>query len=1153
MEEANTNNKPFTFEQFEETKDEWNFYLERFELAASINGMALEGDQANANLKKHLLNSLGARHYRFVRESIPGKTPNDLTYKDVVDTMSKKYGKHRNVVYERFKFTHIYRRADQSMKDFESTLREGAVYCDFGSTLELRIRDQFIMGVNEKSIQQDLLKLFSSNDSKADDVIRHAEVAFNSMKDAEKMYTKTKDQNDTSYQNEVFLVSSKNERQKTMITLDSEKECLRCGRLKHKYQGDCPAKDKECLACGGHGHFARACLKSGKATLKKKSKINAFSDSNNPNSFSKYSESFKHPNKINHIKPHSNDFVADVNINGRKITMSMDTGAQVSCIGEETWKQIGCPELAQTSNLKAYTFQTIETLGSTKVNVEFGGKSHYLDVIVTKINDIPIFGRNWMCIFDITLSLPRVNTLNADSDILKEYIDVFTPNTRGIKNHVATIILKNDAKPVVHKPRPIPFTLKPLVENELTRLVEEGVLERVDPTTEEIPWACPIVCVKKHDGGIRICGDFRGTINQYIDPPPFPLPSIDEILNTIRGGNRFTVLDLKDAYLQLAVDEKSKKLLVINTPCGFFHYKRLPFGVSSSPAIFQATMAKILSGIPNVAFYLDDIIVTGRDDKLHEDNLREVLNRLRQCNVTSRKDKCQFFMEEVEYLGHRISKNGIRPLTDKIDSLKQLPPPSNKTELKSFLGAISFYSRYIPRLHELCRPLYDLTLKNANWIWNESHGRVYEDIKSRLSSNCLLVHFDESRDIHIYTDASNKGVGAVLMQPGADNRDYPVVCASRTLNSSERNYSVTEKEALSIIFAIKKFNQYLYGRSFKIFSDHKPLERLLSHRNGLSTAASGRIARWWHLISCYDYSIHYKKAEENKFADTLSRLPIEESTENDLDDLATLINLVTQSFNLIKKMLRIATTNDALLGKVIKYLNMGWPDRKEIDKSLHPYYDKRFNISYDDGILVWNDRIIIPPALRQELNDYLHTGHPGIEAMKALARETIWWPRMGEDIELHVKSCESCQRNGPNIAETPITPSFLPYKPWDRLHLDFAESPDRDMWLLICDAFTKWVEVFPMGKATSTNVIIRLEECLSRFGIPRVVVTDNGPQFTSHEFTCFCKDQGIKHVLTTPYHSRSNGMAERSIRSIKEKYSKITGADKGKRLYTALF
>ncbi|KII69612.1 hypothetical protein RF11_10199 [Thelohanellus kitauei] len=166
--------------------------------------MALKGSQANANLKKHLLNSLGAKHYRFVRESIPGKTPNELTYKDVVDTMSRKYGKHRNVVYERFKFTHIYRRADQSRKDFESTLREGAVYCDFGSTLELRICDQFIMAVNEQSIQQDLIKLFSSNDAKAEEVIPHAEVAFNSMKDAEKMYTKTKDQNDTSYQTKSF-------------------------------------------------------------------------------------------------------------------------------------------------------------------------------------------------------------------------------------------------------------------------------------------------------------------------------------------------------------------------------------------------------------------------------------------------------------------------------------------------------------------------------------------------------------------------------------------------------------------------------------------------------------------------------------------------------------------------------------------------------------------------------------------------------------------------------------------------------------------------------------------------------------------------------------------------------------------------------------
>ncbi|KII74279.1 Transposon Ty3-I Gag-Pol polyprotein [Thelohanellus kitauei] len=268
--------------------------------------------------------------------------------------------------------------------------------------------------------------------------------------------------------------------------------------------------------------------------------------------------------------------------------------------------------------------------------------------------------------------------------ILETYKEVFTNNTRGIKGYTTSIKLRSACNPKVFKPRNVPYAVRNQVEQELERLSNEGILQKFDDVSSPLSWASPIVVIEKPNGQLRICGDFKVSINKHIDYLPYPLPTFRDILEKIKGGQRFSVIDLKEAYLQIPLDEQASNLTVISTHSGFFKFKRLPFGISSAPSIFQNFMDTLLHGINNVTCYIDDIIITGTDDKNHLQNLERVLNKLKEFNVTTSIDKCKFFQSEVKFLGHIINKEGVRPIDERITPILNLPAPKNVAELKSF-------------------------------------------------------------------------------------------------------------------------------------------------------------------------------------------------------------------------------------------------------------------------------------------------------------------------------------------------------------------------------------------------------------------------------------------------------------------------------------
>ena len=438
----------------------------------------------------------------------------------------------------------------------------------------------------------------------------------------------------------------------------------------------------------------------------------------------------------------------------------------------------------------------------------------------------------------------------------------------------AKIHVPDQVQPKFFKPRPLPYALKEKVEKELLRLQESGVITPIQFSD----WAAPIVPVVKSDGSIRICGDYKVTVNAVAKLETYPLPKVEDLFAALSGGVLFSKLDLSHAYQQLVLEEDSRKYTTINTTKGLFQYVRLPFGISSAPAIFQRTMETLLRDIPGVVMYIDDILVSGRGTDEHYSNLDKVMTRLEDAGVQLKQSKCSIGKSSVEYLGHIIDKDGLHPAPEKITAVQMAPEPRNITELRAFLGLLNYYSKFLPNLSVVLSPLYRLLQAKVKWLWSREQSEAFREAKSLLQSSTLLVHFDGNKEIVVSGDASPYGLGAVLAHKMEDGSERPIAYASRTLSSAEKNYSQLEKEGLAVIFAVRKFHQYLYGRKFVIYSDHKPLKYLFSVHRQVPVMAAARIQRWSLLLSSYHYEIQYHPGKSMCNADALSRLPIPETS-----------------------------------------------------------------------------------------------------------------------------------------------------------------------------------------------------------------------------------------------------------------------------------
>ena len=443
-------------------------------------------------------------------------------------------------------------------------------------------------------------------------------------------------------------------------------------------------------------------------------------------------------------------------------------------------------------------------------------------------------GRDWLS--SLNLNWHQVyyhSTLDQNSEVFD--------NTLGtLKGCKAKIYVDSNVPPKYCRARSVPYSMQTLVEQQLDKLEKDGVIEPV----QHSEWAAPIAPVLKSDKSVRICGDFKQTVNQASRLDKYPIPRIEDLFAKLTGGQRFTKLDMSQAYQQLELDEDSKQYVVINTHRGLFRYNRLPYGISSAPGIFQRTMENLLQGVPHTVVYLDDILITGRTEEEHLRNLAEVLKRLREAGLKLKRNKCFFLAKSVVYLGHTIDADGLHPTPDKLQAVQDAPQPTNVSELKSYIGILSYYGKFLPNLATTLAPLYTLLHKDVPWRWTDEEQAAFATSKQLLTSSQVLVHFDPDKSLILSCDASQYDIGAVLSHRTEDGAEKPIGFASRTLSAAEKNYSQIEREGLACIFGVKRFHSYIYGRQFELMTDHKPLLTLFDAKRSVSPQASGRIQRW---------------------------------------------------------------------------------------------------------------------------------------------------------------------------------------------------------------------------------------------------------------------------------------------------------------------
>lgn len=549
------------------------------------------------------------------------------------------------------------------------------------------------------------------------------------------------------------------------------------------------------------------------------------------------------------------------------------------------------------------------------------------------------------------------------------------------------------------------------------------------------------------------------------------------------------------------------------------------FGISCAPELFQKVMESVVAGLEGVVVYLDDVLVSGRTQAEHDKRLELLLNRMKEYGILLNEEKCVINVSELEFLGHELSEKGIRPTESRVSAIKSFREPRNVSELRSFLGLITYVGRFIPHLADKTESLRKLLRDGERFVWTDLHKEAFDSIKRAVCESNFLGYFDTKDLCILIADASPTGLGAVLLQQDQNGNNRVISFASKALTPIEQRYFQTEREALALVWAVDKFKLYLLGKRFKLVTDCKPLHFLFKER----AKPCARIERWVMRLQSYNFEVVYEPGCWN-LADALSRLSVSEATDFDVSGEACIYQLVVQDTPKAMSLEEVEAESckDTTFIAVSESLKSGvW---EENAKAFKPFATE---LCVSGSFLLRGDRLVIPEKLRQRALEIAHESHPGIVVMKRRLRQKVWWPMLDKQVEQFVKQCKACSMVSTLDPPEPMSRTEMPDRPWKDLAADFVGPlPSGHNLLVIIDYFSRFTEVVIMKQITATLTVKALHETFCRFGMPTSLKTDNGPQFVSNELDVFCKEFGIKHVRTTPYWPQANGEVERINRSI---------------------
>ena len=706
--------------------------------------------------------------------------------------------------------------------------------------------------------------------------------------------------------------------------------------------------------------------------------------------------------------------------------------------------------------------------------------------------------------------------------------------------------IKQNIPRVINKPPyKIPYAYQAELDKVLSDMLREGIIER-----SKSSYNSPLIIIKKPDNSIRVCIDLR-ELNKIIEPVSYPLPKISELLNSLGQSGYMSTLDLAQAFHQCNIKPSDREKTAFTVKNTKYQYVRVPFGLQSSPAFFARIINEVLYDVlgPNCLAYLDDLVIFSKTKEQHLKTLKQVLEKLQGAGIKLKIKKCHFFANNINFLGYKISKDGMTMTPDKAAAINAMPLPVNKKQLQAFLGTCNYFRIFIRNFAQLAEPLYALLRKQVRFIWTDEQTKAVNSLKSKLSSAPIVKFPNYELSFHLHTDASKTGIGAVLMQE-YNGILHPVAYISKTLNKAQRSYSTTKREALALVYALEQFRHIILMFNITVYTDHKPLLGALN-----KPTKDECLQRWSLLIQEYKINLMFIEGKNNIFSDTLSRLPdpstasFDEQFQEKLNSRNNFCNYLNEyipekvSWSEIE--LRNKQNKDSTCKNIVaQFTNTGdnqqksalIPDCKILNGILY-VIRKIKRGSFTDLVLVPYIPDSLMPSAFKIIHDDLTAGHKGPDRTLKLFVKNFYNARERHLIKEYCDQCVTCIRAKKSPKLAPLSKYDIPVRPFHTIVSDIIgplriTEAGNTYILTVRDYTTRYTILFPLAHKNTDSIIDALRRVISNFGSSKVLLTDNAPEYKSEKLKEFLKYYNCSKVEVSPYHAASMGFAERINREV---------------------
>ena len=865
-----------------------------------------------------------------------------------------------NETYERYVFNSRDQKEGESIDAYVGELRTLAQSCNFCTCLnDTLIRDRIVLGLRDGGTRKRLLRQDKLTLQKCIEIAKSDEVSNTQLKsmdqhtqeDVHKVrFSKPKktEQKYPKYPKQPDRNPNRKPIDDKMSTTD--KACDFCGRKHRRGRANCAAWGRVCGACGKKNHFASQCK-----AKERTHNVGVEEDVSSEEEFLYcVTTSPEMTETVNSVS--EREIYAKMLINEKPIKFHIDCGATVNVLPS---KYVNKEDIKPTKRvLQMWNKTELKPEGACRVTIRNpkNRKKYSVEFIVVKENLTPLLGAKAIQHMELIevheenfekVAAARMASTKAQTaeEIIDEYSDVFEGDL-GTLEGIQHLDVDPSVPPNIAPSRRVPFAIKPKLKAELERLTDIGVLMPVDEPTD---WVSNLVVATKESGDLRLCLDPQ-QLNKALKRERYPLPVMDDVLPSLSRAKVFTKIDARNGYWHVQLDDESSKLTTFDTPYGRYRWKRLPFGVSVASEIFQKRLNQALDRLDGLLTVHDDMVIYGIGDTQeeaiadHNAKLLTFLQRCREKGIKLNKKKLKLLCKEIPYMGHLVTADGLKPDPEKIEAVRNMPKPNDVKAVRRFCGFVNYLAKFLPRLAEVLEPIQQLTRKEVPWQWQHEHDAAFEKVKQLVTQAPLLKYYNPEGELTVQCDASDKGLGAALMQNG-----QPIAFASRALTDPETRYAQIEKEMLAVVFALQKFDQYVYGRPVTVQSDHKPLAAI---SNKPLRSAPKRLQGMLSKVQKYDIVIVYKPGPEMYLADTLSRafLPTTENTQGEFERVNA-VKLLPMTDERLEEM-RKSTRDDAVLQQLKEVIQTGWPEvKEELPAVLAPYFSFRDEMSVYDGFV----------------------------------------------------------------------------------------------------------------------------------------------------------------------------------------------------------